>query len=411
MTQPPSPRWGAAVTAFGTRGVAPTSDWGAWIDEGRMPRSGDGNGFGVDFATDLALAAELGLSALRWTIDWARLVPRPGRWDSREADVVTEVLRAAKAAGIDVWAVLHEGPLPGWFTDDQRGFRDEIGLRRTWPQHVDRVAETFGDQVAGWIPVLDPFALAGRGHLTGTRPPAGRDEGEFLDSLHQLHLASYEAMRLLRSGDPDVVACVDVEPAHAGVHSRSPDEREAARSRAATIDRLRTGTWTRALRDGVLSLPGRADAELEGLATGYDVLGITYRGATTVFADGSQGPYPGDAPVAADGHAPWAEGLGLVLRALSDELPGQHLAVVGTGLVDVADEWRVELVHQTATQVERAMADGVAVTDVFWETLVDAWNPDTGLDVPDGVVSRARERRPSAESLRVVASRGARLEP
>ncbi|HEY6533812.1 MAG TPA: family 1 glycosylhydrolase [Acidimicrobiales bacterium] len=403
MTERTDPRWGAAVTASGSLGVSPTSDWGRWVADGRLPASADGSGFGVDFAADLALLAELGLSRLRWTIDWSRLEPRPGRWNTDAADLVTEVLRAARTHGIEVWAVLHEGPLPGWFAEDERGFRDDAGLRRTWPRHVDRVAEEFGDLVAAWVPVLDPSAIADHGNLTGSRPPGRQDEAGFLAALRDLHLASYEAMRLLRSGDPSVACCIDAEPVHDGVRSREPDERDAARSRAATIDRLRFGTWVRALRDGVLSIPGGADVELEGLATGYDVVGLTYRGATTVYADGSLGPYPADAPVAADGHAPWAEGLGVVVRRLADELPGRRLAVLGTGLTDAADEWRVELLHQTATEIGRAAADHVGVTEVFWETVVDGWTPECGLAVPDGVVTRGREWRASAEVLHAVA--------
>jgi len=392
-------RWGGAATAAGSLGVAPRSDWARWQADGRLPASGDGSGFGVDFAGDLELMADLGLRTLRWTIDWARLEPAPGRWDGDAADLVTEVLRAARAAGIEVWAVLHDGPLPGWFADDEGGFHDEAGLRRTWPRHVDRVAEAFGDLVAAWVPVLDPFTRATEGWLTGIRPPGRRDELGFTDHLRELHLASWEALRLLRSGDPLVVCCIDTAPVHEAVTTREPDEREAARSRARSLDRLRFGTWVRALRDGVVSVPGRAEVELDGLAGGYDLVGLTYRGALSVYADDSTGPYPADAPVAADGRAPWAEGLGEVLRRVADELPRRRLALLGTGLTDPADDWRTELVHRTAGEVRLAVEDGVPVTDVVWESVIDGWTPECGLSVPDGVVTRSRERRPSAEAL------------
>jgi beta-glucosidase len=405
----PAIRWGGAATGSGSLGVAPRSDWGRWESEGRLPRSLDGSGLGVDHASDLQLHAELGLRAWRWTIDWARLEPRPGRWDSDAADLVTEVLRSARAAGIEVWAVLHDGPLPGWFAEDERGFADAQGLRRTWPRHVDRLAEAFGDLVAGWVPVLDPYRLAVEGHALGTRPPGHHDEVEATDALRALHLASHEAMRLLRSGDPLVACCVDVAPAHVGVRSREPDEREAASARAAAVERLRVGSWERALLDGIVSLPGRADQEIDGLAGGYDVVGFTYRGAHTVFADGSLGPYPADAPVAADGRAPWAEGLGVVVRRLADSLPRRRLALLGTGLTDPADDWRAELLRDTAAQLEAAVADRVPVTDAFWETVVDGWTPRRGLDVPDGVVTRGRERRPSAQVLHDVATGRAML--
>jgi beta-glucosidase len=404
-------RWGAATTASGSLGVAPRSDWGGWQAEGRLPASGDGAGMGEAVGEDLALAAELGLGSLRWTIDWARLEPRQGQWDTGFADFVTEVLRAARAAGIDVWAVLHDGPLPGWFADDERGFRDPDGLRRTWPRHVDRVAEAFGDLVAAWVPVLDPFTIAADGDLEGRRPPGRTAERGFLDALTHVHRASYEALRLLRSGDPLVACCIDIAPVHPGVRTREPDERDAARARAETVNRLRFGTWVRALNDGVLSIPGRAEVELEGLAGGYDVVGFTHRGEQTVHADGSVDPYPADAAVAADGRSPWAEGIGVAVRRIADEIPRRRLALLGTGLTDASDAWRAELVDDTDAQLRAAVADGVPVTDAFWESLVDGWTPECGLEVPTGVVDGGRDPRPSAESLRSAAIGRERLAP
>lgn len=396
---PTAPLWGVALTAAGGEGLAPTADWSRLIADGRLPATADGAGFAVDFASDLALLAERGVGGLRWTIDWSRLEPRPGRWDADAVDHVIEVLRAARRCGVEVWAVLHDGPAPGWFTDDARGFTDADGLGRTWPRHVDRVAETFGDLVTGWVPVLDPFTLARTGFLTGTRPPGRREEGEFLEALRAVHLASLAAWRLLSSGAPPVACCIDTCPMEPGVTSREPDEREAARARAVAADRLRAGVWFRALTDGVLSIPGLGEVEHDGLAGAYDIVGLTYRGARTVFADGSDGPYPLDAPVAADGRAPWTEGLGVVLRRMADELPGRRLAVLGTGLVDRADDWRTEVVAGSVAEVARAADDGVRVERAFWESAIDGWTPECGLDVPDGLIDRARHPRPSADAL------------
>ena len=388
--------------------MAPTSDWSRWEADGRLPPSGDGSGFASDYEDDLALYAGLGLGAVRLTIDWARLEPHPGRWDTDAADHVTEVLRSARANGLEVWAVLHDGPLPGWFSDDQGGFADEAGRRRTWPRHVDRVAEQFGDLVAAWVPVLDPLARATEGFLDATRPPGRADPRLFLEAVRDLHLASFEAWRLLSSGDPLVACCIDAAPIHPGVRSREPDERDEAERRAAAIDRIRS-CWTRELRDGVVSVPGLAEIELPELLGAYDVVGVTYRGATTAYADGTLGPYPADAPVAPDGRSPWTEGLGVVLRRLADELPGRSFAVLGTGLTAHEDDWRTEVLEGTARQLEQAVADGLPVTHAFWESVVDGWTPECGLAVPDGVVTRGRERRLSADALQAVAARHAKL--
>jgi beta-glucosidase len=411
-TAPPrTPIWGAAAGAASTLGIAPRSTWSTWEHDGRLPRSGEGSGFGIDFRSDLAQIAETGLRTFRWTIDWARLEPFEGRWDQGAVDLIGEVLRAARDVGIEVWAVLHDGVLPGWFADDQNGLDDDIGLRRVWPRHVDRVAENFGDLVHAWVPVLDPFELARHGYLDGNRPPGRRSEREFIDHLLTLHLASYEALRLLRSGDAPVVCCIDTEPTSAGVHSREPDERLAALERADRIDRLRFGSWMRALGDGVVSIPGLAERELDGLAGGYDVIGLTHRGARTVFADGSDGPYPADATTAPDGRTPWVEGLGITLRRIAEAQLHRPLAVLGTGLTANEDEWRVEIMQSTALELERAIDDGVEVTHAFWETAIDGWTPDCGGEVPTGFIDMDRNPRPSAAAIRAIAEPSGRIAP
>ena len=392
--------WGAAASAESTLGIAPRGDWSLWEADGRLPRSGEGSGFGTDFGADLEQQAELGLRTLRWTIDWARIEPREGRWDTGFVDFVTEVLRAARAAGVEVWAVLHDGALPGWFADDQRGLDDDIGLHRVWPRHVDRIAETFGDLVSAWVPVLDPYRITEQSRALGTRPPGLTSEKAFLDHLLTLHLASYEALRLLRSGDAPVVCCIDTEPTIAGVRSREPDERAAAIERANRIDRMRVGSWFRALQDGVISIPGRAERELEGLAGGYDTVGFTYRGARSVYADGTDGPYPADTTTAADGSSPWPEGLGITLRRLAEELPGRPLALLGTGIIAHEDTRRTELVHDTQTQLEAACDDGVPLTHAFWETAIDGWTPQCGSEVATGLIDANRDPRPSANAMR-----------
>lgn len=405
-TEPPNAvrpngvRWGVAATASGSLGVAPRSDWGGWVDEGRLPASGDGSGFGVDFASDLELLAEWGVRSLRWTFDWSRLEPVKERPDTDAWDLTLQVLRAARRVGIDVWAVLMDGPLPGWFADDERGWRDRDGVLRTWPRHVDRVAEEFGDLVSAWVPVLDPFTWAASGFERGNRPPGLRDEEQFLTALRNAHLASNEARRLLASGDAPVVCCIDRSPAHVGVHGREPDERDAARALVDRHERLQFGVWVRALNDGVLSIPDLGEVEIEGLAGGYDAIGFTWRGARTLFADGTRSAYPADAARAADGRAPWTEGLGLTVRELADAFPRRPIALLGTGLVANEDDWRSEVIDRSISELDRASGDGIVISDAFWESGIDGWTPACGLTVPDGVFDRSRDARPSATALR-----------
>ena len=192
--------WGTGAAATQCEGAAPRSDWAGWEADGFVPPSGDGNGFRTRFADDLGLLAEHGLRTFRLTVEWARLEPAPGRWDSGAADHLVRVLKAAEEAGVAVWACLLHGSAPGWFTDDQRGWRAGREAVLAWARHVDRVAEAIGGLVAGWVPVHEPDTLARLGYGDGTFPPGRHEEDDHRTARATLRAAEAEAARLLRSG-------------------------------------------------------------------------------------------------------------------------------------------------------------------------------------------------------------------
>jgi len=137
---PTFPR-GVTLTTAATYGHGSTSDLGPT----------EGNRFDEFFARDMALLANLGITDVRLTFDWPRLQPTPGRLDDFWAEHVDEVLDAATANHLRVWATLHDGAAPRWF-DDEGGSGDDAALTRWWPHWVEHVAERFGDRVHGWIP-------------------------------------------------------------------------------------------------------------------------------------------------------------------------------------------------------------------------------------------------------------------
>ena len=200
----PAPWWGTAAAATQCEGAAPRSDWAGWEAEGRAPASRDGNGFRTRYADDVALLADHGVRHHRLTVEWARLEPSPGQWDEDEVAHLRRVLGAAADAGVAVWACLLHGSAPGWFTDDQRGWRDDKAATLTWPRHVDRVAEALGDLVAGWVPIHEPDLAARLGYGDGTFPPGRHDEDDHRTARAALRAAEDEAARLLRSGGKPV---------------------------------------------------------------------------------------------------------------------------------------------------------------------------------------------------------------
>ncbi len=153
--------WGTGASSTQAEGAAPASDWYALERAGKMPVSGNGNGFGERFAEDFELYAKHGLTHHRLSIEWARIEPEEGRRDGRAIEHYLEVLTAARSAGVSPWVCLHHFTLPGWFTEMGGGFVDDRARSYFWARHVAFCAETFGDLVFGWKPINEPGAYAG----------------------------------------------------------------------------------------------------------------------------------------------------------------------------------------------------------------------------------------------------------
>jgi hypothetical protein len=190
-------RRGTALPTSTTLGYADGSDLGPTA----------GNGFFTRWPDDLATLQELGITDVRLTLDWARLQPAPDRLDDDWAERFGQMIIAADAIGLQVWATLHDGSIPRWF-DNEGGLGDDEAFTRWWPRWVELAAGAFGDDVHGWVPFaeipLDAPAQPWRdtwGILAGVHPvvaslgpddeAVGRYDGS-LDALGLILPADWE---------------------------------------------------------------------------------------------------------------------------------------------------------------------------------------------------------------------------
>ena len=395
--------WGTAASSTQTEGAGPRSTWAAFEAAGRVPPSGDGNGFATRYREDFAQLASLGLAHHRLSLDWSRLEPDAGKHDPAAVEHYREMLRAGRDAGLSMWVCLHHFTLPGWFADDEGGFLDPGARRYYWARHVDWVAETFGDLVDGWKPINEPVAYAFGGWLAGEIPPGERDLGRFGLALESVLLANHDAWRLLASGDQPVATIHNLSPIEPATRTGDERERGAAAESAKLFDEVIWSTWTRFLRDGVLAVPGRAEIEVPEAAESFDLIGFSYYGALAVYADLTTGPYPTDQPAGPVGFAAWPEGLGITLRRLAHDLPGRPLLIAECGLglpaADDDDRQRVEYLDECLGVTAEAIADGVDVRGFFAWTSVDNYEWSLGDTANFGIIGRDRTPKPSAELL------------
>jgi len=82
--------WGAATSAHQVEGNCRNNQWWAWEQEGGHIRDGSVSGLACDhygrFDEDFRLAASLGHTAQRISVEWSRIEPEEGRFDEGELD-------------------------------------------------------------------------------------------------------------------------------------------------------------------------------------------------------------------------------------------------------------------------------------------------------------------------------------
>jgi hypothetical protein len=225
-----------------------------------------GNGFETSWPDDLRRLADVGISDVRITLDWARLQTRTGGLAPDWVENYRQLLSAATEAGLRPWATLHDGSVPRWF-DDEGGLADEEAFVRRWPRWVEQAADRFGDAIHGWV----PFA----------RIPAGAPVQPWRDTWGIL------------AGGPAVVASVDTSDGldtieryvgrcdRLGLIVTTPWDPAAAVGDRDLDDAA--NRWGDAVRDGAARVD-RTPIVLAGFTAGHDDPGTAGR-ITEVFVD------------------------------------------------------------------------------------------------------------------------------
>lgn len=382
MAFPVDYAWGVAFSSLQAEGAADASDWRDWEREGRLPYSGEGNGFAGNYRDDLRLIADAGLRHVRLTVEWARLEPTNGHPDPWAIEHYREVLTAAREAGLSPWVTLIDTTLPGWFALDEKGFRDREARSYLWPRHVEACAEAFGDLVHAWVPIARPLALARDGYLAGVAPPGRTDPLRFLDTLAGIHFGLGAAWRVLKGAAP-VAACYDL------AEVRAADREPTTAARARRADDLHW-CWTGLYRDAELVLPGRGPLAMPAYRDGaFDLIGFVVRPRVTVP---ESGPWTGSA---------MPEDVGALAHRLAEEGPERPLVALGQTITDP------DRLGAVLTELEACHTDGIPLLGWLAEPAIDGYESQRGFTPGDGLWDRDRRPRATLELLREQATQAA----
>jgi beta-glucosidase len=213
--------WGAATSAYQIEG-APLADGAGpstWHRFSHTPGSVARNETGDiacdhyhRYREDVALMAQLGLNAYRFSISWSRVLP-DGRGSTNAAglDFYSRLVDELLAHGIQPNATLYHWDLPaalddrgGWLNPDIAGW---------FADYAELMVRRLGDRVPLWATLNEPWVVVDAGYLHGVHAPGHRSAFEATRAAHNLlraHGAAVQAFRAHGSGHIGMV--VNLEP-------------------------------------------------------------------------------------------------------------------------------------------------------------------------------------------------------
>jgi len=164
--------WGAATASFQVEGGIENCDWAEAARLGRVPTCGAACDHYNRYEEDFDLAVQLGHTAHRFSIEWARIEPEEGQFDSAAIEHYRQVIQAMKARNLEPIMTLWHFTLPVWFAES--GGFERKDSPEIFARYAKFVAEQLGGEVAHITTMNEPNVYGSNGWLRGSWPPFKR---------------------------------------------------------------------------------------------------------------------------------------------------------------------------------------------------------------------------------------------
>jgi beta-glucosidase len=401
--------WGTASASYQCEGGNINNQWYRWEQEGHI-LSGDTCGAASDWwqraESDFELAEQMENNALRLSLEWSRIEPEEGCWDSSAIERYRAMLGDLHRRHIKPIITLHHFTEPLWFAD-RGGFTDPDNLR-LFVRYVRYAVSQLQDLCDFWITLNEPNIYAVMGYLIGTFPPGQHDLKRALHVIRNLLQAHVEAFYAIGELQPEasIGYCLHYRLFDPIRSLWLPDV-------FATVLQEESFNWAllKAAETGRFSFPLKMALEpLRHAAGTRDYHGVNYYTREMVRFDLTR---PGelfarrsirkDAVLNDPGLENtfgeiYPQGLYRVLKGVYRRTRGNKpIYVTENGFCDKRDDRRPRAILEHVAQVHRALRDGVPVRGYLHWTLVDNFEWAEGWSARFGLIEldpRTQQRIP-----------------
>ncbi|MDR1767894.1 MAG: beta-glucosidase [Propionibacteriaceae bacterium] len=366
--------------------------------------------------SDVALMAELGLDAYRFSIAWPRVVPTgAGAVNQAGLDFYSSLVDDLLAAQITPMATLYHWDLPQPLEDD--GGWPVRATAERYAEYAATVVRALGDRVKHWTTLNEPWCSAFLGYAAGVHAPGRTEPAAALAAAHHLNLAHGLGVQAIRANAPDAQVNVVLNLHAVSAASDDPAD-DAAAQRAWAVGNeiwlqpMLEGRYPQLLFDMTQPLTDWSfvrDGDLATVHQPLDALGLNYYSSSKVQAPADPAADPGPTPwvgAGADFLPPqgpltamgWnmdPEALTGMLVDLHRRYPGLPLLVTENGAAfddevsadaKVHDPQRVAYLDAHLRAVQAAVDQGAPVEAYYVWSLMDNFEWAEGYSKRFGLV-------------------------
>ncbi len=397
---------------LGTASAAHQVEGGLWNDWMRMERDqpwrikdGSSAAVGIDhfrrYRQDLQMLAEMGHTAHRFSVEWARVEPEPGSFDVAALRHYADVASTCRSMGMEPVVTLHHFTLPVWLAD--RGGVLHPEAPRLFARYAAACAVALGAEVRWWVTLNEPSVLAVLAYAQGDWPPHRRSLWLALRSgvaMLRMHAAAAAALRQAGAsrGHRPLISI-----AH---HERPLVPRPGslgARLAAPVASQVFNRWFLRCCHSGHVLPPAGAGGTLPGLRGSLDYIGLNYYTEERVRFDPAAAlrlfVSPDPDPTLPRSSLGWGIDPGGLRRALINLWQEFHLPLLVTenGVADEHDELRPDYLVDHLRAAIEALSAGVDVRGYLMWTGFDNFEWLEGYSAHFGLIEVDRatlERRP-----------------
>lgn len=426
---PPDFIFGVATSAYqiegSAHGGAGPSHWDTFAATPGTIADGSNGSLACDhyhlWPQDLDLIRDAGLTAYRFSANWARVMPDGVTLNLEGLDFYDRLVDGMAQRGLAPHLTCYHWDLPAALADVGGWQNRDIAAR--FADYCAALHARLGDRLASTATLNEPWCIAWLSHFLGHHAPGLRDIRAAARAMHHTLLAHGAALQALRAeGARDLGIVLNFETAQPA--DDTPDAARAAQLQDAIYNQwfIRAlsgqGYPPLALEGLAPHVPADWQADMDLIAQPIDWLGVNYY--TRRLYAGADGLWPQGAAV--PGPLPktqmdWEirpEGLTEFLTRLArDHVGDLPIVVTENGMAEAAgadvtdDPRRIAFIGDHLRAARAAMDQGVNLRGFFYWSLLDNFEWGWGYGPRFGLVhvdyaTMARTPKASWHALRAM---------